>query len=203
MSALQMYMLVVYISHISANALTGTEVFCIGLGGAGVFSSNPMSMLMPSMTSARYSDHILLAGYVALLRFFVLIQLEVVRGKRTSAPWPTLVVGAAFFCAYAMVDSVANFDRAQLIYECETEIEAVLPSEVLAIQFHLADFAIAGLWLVLAIVQRRKYAPKRMSLFLVAVLATSRRLDLHRFCAFRGISFGSRCSRKWSPQQCT
>jgi hypothetical protein len=170
MSILHAYIIAIYISFISFDTFSMTELLCIGIGVAGITASNPMTMFLPSIWQARYLDHALIASYVALLRFFVLLQFEVIRGKRSSAPWFLIVIASGFFGTHAMVDAAANFDRAQAASSLEMEFEAALPSEMLGAEFDMLHFAVTGAWMVLAIVQSWQFAPKRLFVFVLAAL---------------------------------
>jgi hypothetical protein len=104
---------------------------------------------------------------MALFRLFVIVQLELIRG-RGRTPWLLLIVGSAYFAVYAFFDATAALDRAQLLYDCETEIGTVLPSETCATFFHIAHCIIMLVWMLLAAAQGRKYAPMRAVVFSIA-----------------------------------
>jgi hypothetical protein len=167
LSALHGYIVAVYASFLSLDGCSVTDVLCLTLGMAGVFSSDPFSLWLPEDIAPRWTEHIFLAGYVGLHRLFVLVQMEMLRsGGRTS--WLILAFGGVFYAGYAISEAAATFDRALLIYQCETAVAVVLPSELFAVQCHMVHCVVALVWVILAVFHGRKYAPKRVIVFGVA-----------------------------------
>jgi hypothetical protein len=162
------YMLVVYLSFLSFDEEIFTELFCILLGVTGILACNPLTLFLRSGESARLSDHVFLAAFVALFRMFLLLQLELIRGRSASPNVLLVFLAAVFFCGYATVDAGASFDRALLFADAETERMIVLPTEALFIDFDIAYTVVFGLWLFLALIHSRGFAGKR--LFVVAAL---------------------------------
>jgi hypothetical protein len=156
------YALFLSIQSISIDQNLFTQLFCVLLGAAGVLASNPFTLLLPA-AKAHLSDHVAMAVYTALLRMFGLIQLELIRAKGAQLNFILLTFFAGFFVVYGIIDEAAAYDRAQLLAGAENEISFALPIETLRMGFHLVYAFVVACWMVLAFVQGRKQAGKRLA----------------------------------------
>jgi hypothetical protein len=167
LSILLGYMLTVYVSYLSFDSDALTEVFCLMLGITGVISSNPLAF----MRDSGLSDCVLLSVFVTLFRLFCFLQMELLRGRKSSLNMLFLVLSCAFFGLYGTVDAAAAFERGQLYLDIEAELDTVLPTEALLVNLNWAYAAVCGLWALLAFVQGRKWAQARFWV-LVGLMAT-------------------------------
>jgi hypothetical protein len=120
MSFLIGYILVVFAFYLKFDSESFTQIFLLVIGITGVFSSNPLTYFIKNTgAGARISDHILMSVFTAVFRLFLLLELEMLRGK-SSAPATILVIlFGVFFGFYATVDAAASYDRATHVLQSE------------------------------------------------------------------------------------
>jgi hypothetical protein len=102
---------------------------------------------------------------------FGLIQLELLRGQRSTPSVCLFAVLVVFFGVYAAVDAAASLDRAQLYADVETDITVVLPTEAFRVIFHMLYMRLTGFWILATIVQSGDCARKRLFVVLLFVFA--------------------------------
>lgn len=165
MSFLIGYMLVVFAFYLKFDAETYTQIFCIILGIAGVFASNPLSLLLPASAGARISDHILMAVFTGVFRMFMLVSLELLRSHSTAPKTIVSILLGIFFGFYATVDAAASYDRANLVNGLEYEVNVVLSTEKALAVIHCIYIVASIAMLIAALIQNGGANARRNYLF--------------------------------------
>jgi hypothetical protein len=157
-------MLVVYVSFLAVDRRAFTELWCVPIGVTGVLTANPLALL-PSSPAVRMSDHVFMAAYVAVLRMFCLVQIELVRCRSLPPNFELTVAVGCFFVCYAIIDAAASFDRAHLQGDIHTDIDILLPNEELLKWIHWLYGAMLVTWAALAHMRSNGYAQRRLLVF--------------------------------------
>jgi hypothetical protein len=113
---------------------------------------------------------VLLSAFVTLFRMFCFLQIELVRGRKSSLNMLFLVLCCSFFGLYATVDAASAFERGQLYLDIEAELDTVLPTEALLISIHYGYAAVCAIWGLLAFVQGRSWACARFWVLIALVV---------------------------------
>jgi hypothetical protein len=173
MSFLIGYMLVVFAFYLKFDAESFTQIFLLVLGITGVFASNPLGYFLRSKgTSARISDHILLAVFTAVFRLFLLLELEMLRAHAAAPKTLLVVLLAIFFAFYATVDAAAGYDRQTHVLQAEAEVPVVLQTETALLALDGSYVAVSLIYLIVAAVQNDGVNVRRLWFFGFAVIAT-------------------------------
>jgi hypothetical protein len=149
MSFVVLFMVFLFCFFLVFDAGIFTQTFCLVLGLAGVFASNPIAVFFPSGSSNVVSDHVLVATHNNVFRFFCLIQFEIMR-RNKAVPNPLVFLGLGVFFAFAVtIDASASFDRIR------HPMAATLESERVRLAVSGIYAAIALVWVGLGIVQSK------------------------------------------------
>jgi hypothetical protein len=111
-SLLPLFMLGMMTVAVRIELKTFTELFCLLLGIAGVFASNPASVILGE--SDGVADHVALAVYIALFRLFCLAQLDMVRLDGVSPDPILFLASGGFLSFFVMVVASASLERASV-----------------------------------------------------------------------------------------
>jgi hypothetical protein len=91
------------------------------------------------------ADHVLMALFSAVFRKFLIVELEILRGRHSRPAPPLVVVLALAFGFYATLDAAASYDRRLHIKQSDTDAPVVLSSEWALLFTHLAYHCAAGI----------------------------------------------------------
>jgi hypothetical protein len=147
LSGLVAYMFVVFVGYLKFDSNSFTQAFLIIVGLAGILSSNPVRMLVrdaahPGIVIA---DHVLMALFSAVFRMFLMVELQLLRGRYNKPAAVIVAVLAVVFGFYATLDATASYDRRLHISQSDTDAHVILASEWALLLAHLAYHCAAGI----------------------------------------------------------
>jgi hypothetical protein len=82
LSVFMLFMLIENFRRLTVEHELFVKLMCIGLALSGLFASNPTSFALPTTPFVRFSDHVLMAVYVAVFRLSCLVQMETIRSGK-------------------------------------------------------------------------------------------------------------------------
>jgi hypothetical protein len=163
------YMLVVFLFYLKWDAERFTQRFLIVVGVLGVVASNPLKLLIPVAYRSRLMDHLLMAAFTAAYRMFLLLQLELLRGRETTVSPVLIGVHVIAFIMYAFLDGTASFGLEQRMIRNDG---TVLDSEVTRSRAHMIYLGITCLLLSLVVLNADGAHLGRLVLVAISVLIT-------------------------------
>ncbi|OHT08851.1 hypothetical protein TRFO_22518 [Tritrichomonas foetus] len=172
MSLLVGYMLVHFVFYLKFDAESFTQIFCIILGIAGIFSSNPIAYLLRD-ESTKLSDFILMAAFTGIFRTFILCQLELLRSHSQTPKTYITAIFAVLFSIHTAVDSTASYDRANFVASSESEVPVVLQMETVHVAFNVIYVILSIAYLIVAAIQNDGANPRRLLFFAIVVVLTA------------------------------
>jgi hypothetical protein len=172
LSLLLAYMVGVFAFYLTFDAESWTQIFVLVLGVTGILSSNPIMYLFPSASGLRVADFILMSVYIAVFRMFLLLQLELLRSRKTAPNILLAVFIGLFFAFHATVDAAANYDRKNHVLQLGSEVAIVLQTEFAAMITDGVYVAVSLIWLIVAIVMNANTNVRRLWYFGGTVVAT-------------------------------
>jgi hypothetical protein len=101
---------------------------------------------------------------------FCLLQLDLIRSRKKSLSWATVVAASMFYAMFGFVEASANFDHTQAIYESRTEIRAKLPVTKMALAFFSLHVTVATVWIILAAVRCLAHSRQRLCVIISVVV---------------------------------
>jgi hypothetical protein len=135
-----------FCANLTFDSDTFTQILILILGFAGILGSGIFRVLF----SSPMGDSLSLAFFVNMVRFFLLIQLDLLRGNRSIPPTLFVIVFSALFSFYVVVEATANNERQISLDQSEIELTFVVPTEEIAIYLHAAYISISLLFLIIA-----------------------------------------------------
>jgi hypothetical protein len=172
LSVLIGYMLIVFSFYLHFDSEVWSQVYIIVLGILGVFLCNPITYLLPRSPTAPVTDHILLSLFVAVFRLFLVLELEMLRGRKHAPGILLTVFLALFFAFYATIDAAAAYDRKCHILQSDGAIAVVLQTESALMVLDGVYVAFSLLYLLMAGFSNNGNNPRRLLFFALAVVAT-------------------------------
>jgi hypothetical protein len=167
LSVLVFYMLIVYISYLTFDKDFFTQVCCLILGTAGVFASNPFSVLFERFSGAQMFDYVLMAFFIACFRFFCILQIDLIRsGRHVPNLFLTITCGI-FFAVYATFDAAASFDRAQYIAVVDPDLELSMPTANVLEALHMTYGVMLAVVSIVALLMSNGFARRRLFVFIL------------------------------------
>ena len=172
MSVFIAYMLFVFYSMFTLEPEKFTKILCIILGVLGVLSSNPLGMFFfDEPSDAHLSDYIFTAVFLNFFRFFMIMEIEIIRTKSSSPNMIMLFFASVFFLFYAILESCAGFDRGRLILASEMINSSVLKSEQYLMMM-VGAYALFSIVLsILASIQSKDFSANRLHLIQFFILS--------------------------------
>jgi hypothetical protein len=171
LSVLHIYMLANYLLWLKFGEISLVELLCVILGSSGMISCNPRTIRKDPSSSANFSDHVLFAGYVAMFRMFCLLQLDMIRSRRRSLDWRSVLAAAMFYALFGYVEASADFDHMQAIYESRTEIQVKLPITKMGLAFFLLHVGVSTFWIIVAVANCLPHSRRRLVMIILALVA--------------------------------
>jgi hypothetical protein len=111
--------------------------------------------------------------FTAAFRLFLILELEMLRGKSTAPATLLIILFGIFFGFYATVDAAASYDRATHVIQSESETAVVLQTETALMIFDSVYIVCSVVYLILAVLQNDGVNSRRIGFFSFAVLTTS------------------------------
>jgi hypothetical protein len=165
MSALVLYMLIVYLVHLRFGADRFTGISAITLGLSGVLASNPADLLLGLTTD--FAGVVLMSCYVSLFRLFCLCQLAMIAQERTAPHIAVLVIFAGYFGFYTAIETTTNFRLPAFFQDFEN---ILTNTEQLA--WLLGSYSgIATIFVALALARSRAASQQKLYWFSFLLLA--------------------------------
>jgi hypothetical protein len=187
-SILMGYMVMVYCCTLKFEDESSTQIYLILIGVTGVFSSNPIRYLLASSGDPGIWDCILISVFVAVFRTFLLLQLEILRGRNTAPNTILTLILASTFLFYAILDATARYDRQNHVVESGSETALILQSENALMIFESGVFCISILYMILAVFGNRWANGRRLWFFgILAGITGSVSLFCNAFCVFNNV----------------
>ena len=149
MSILLGYMLLVFCFYLKFDSDRFTQIFCIIFGIAGVLAPNPFSYIL-GYDSTYILDVALGAIFVALYRMFILSQLQLIRINSQRINQGFMVFSSIFFILYGLTDTIASYQRAELVSSSKYIVNEILQSEKVSFVFNIIYILISIIFLVSA-----------------------------------------------------
>jgi hypothetical protein len=164
------YLLIAFVLYLRFDAESFTQIFLLVIGVTGVLASNPLTYFFPQGPGAHISNHIFMAVFQAVVRLFLIAQLELLAAHSASAPTAFLIVLGIFFAFFATVQAAATYDREAHVLRAQKVVALVLQTEYALIIFDLL-FAVGSiLTLIDAAVSNAGVYPRRVALFGVSII---------------------------------
>jgi hypothetical protein len=163
LSALNGYMLIVHLVWLDVCRLQLGDVLCVALGVCGVFACNPQSFWNPPPAIPPLADHVFVAAFVAMLRMFCLLQLDLLRARRVLLNKFAVLCAGAFYTCYGVVDAAAGFERSQASREAS-------PVLLFAAVLQRVHVLVSLLWVAAAFIRAGAAFVNRLYVFVFAVV---------------------------------
>jgi hypothetical protein len=130
-------------------------------------ASNPLNARAERVT---WSDHVSLAAFVAVLRLFLILELEMLR---TGSRRPRALV--AITCAialgiFAFTEAVASRDRHELVRKSQAHVSVVLRTELACLINEAAYVVLSLFYAIVAVIERGAEQPTCSAFLAVAVV---------------------------------
>jgi hypothetical protein len=166
------YMLIVFVSCLRFDGESFTQCLLIMVGVAGVLSANPLRLIVGDHPVLEVVDSILMAIFNAVFRMFLLVELELLRGRYSAFRKPTMVALAVGFGVYAALEAAAGYDRHTFIKHVEEEVAVILYSEWALICAHLIYYAVGFAYCSMLRCTNDEMSPRRIWYICAAMVGT-------------------------------
>jgi hypothetical protein len=183
LSLLMCYITAVFVNYLKFDDEFWTQVALLGVGLSGAISSNPIGHFLSTDSELRITDHFLMGTFIALFRMFLLMELELLR-TRKSAPNHILIgIMALFFLVYLAIDVSANYDRQNVILHTDIDVTEILEMERAVIFMDALYVEVSIIYLIVAVVMNGGVNLRRLTLIGVIIVATgAATLFRHTYC---------------------
>jgi hypothetical protein len=148
------------------------QVFCLFLGLAGVFASNPFHYFFPTLKWESITDQTLMAIFVALYKALVIFELDMLRSHSPKPNATLLAILSSFFAFYATSDAAANYSRDLFTTIADGPTPYALDTEKLRALLDFVYAIIASVYMGLAIAGNDGVSYRRTMFFVWSALAT-------------------------------
>jgi hypothetical protein len=165
------YTLFVFLISLRFTADSFTQILLIMVGISGVLACNPFANLWPPV-SPKFTNHVLLAIFLAVYRLFLLFELELLATRKTT---PSPIIGISIMLVmglYAVIEMNALYDREIWVKTVRSVSSIVLDSEGITISGHIWYSIISMVYITIAIVKSDRTVTRRVVFFVCSILGS-------------------------------
>jgi hypothetical protein len=166
LAVLACYMFATFAWTIRFDTEAFTQLFRLIVGASGILAANPLrSFVTLDGPRFRIAGNVFLGIFIALLRMFMVLELEMLRSHSSTPPKALVAVLAVFFGLYAVADIAATYDRQCHVFQSQTIVLVVFHSEVVVMRLDAFYLVASAVYWIVAWTQHGPANRQRVTFF--------------------------------------